>query len=818
MKRLSNATAIEGLAENWSSRQAARLASAIVGHPLIAMLLGLLLVAACAVGMGGYRYSLDHRVFFSPENPQLQAFEKLHEDYSKTDTVIIALAPRSGSVFTAPFLAVLRDLTEQSWQLPYVQRVESLSNFQHVQVEGDNVDTADLVENPAALNSDELAEIRRIAVNEPFLVDALVNPEGTVAGVRLTLNMPGLKQVEEVPEVVFAIRRLVAELHREHPNIDTHLAGQTIANEAFPEESQADFVRVWPWFMLTMMLVLALLFRNVKAMLVVVSACLLAVFAGAGLVGFFKPVVNDAVVVAPIMILALAFADGIHLVVTWTQAMHAGEDKRSAMVHSLRSNMGAMLLTTLLTAAGFLTLHFNDSPPFRIMGYIVAAGVVIALLLTLLLSAPLLTLLPGRPPRRIWPLMSRDSAQMGHLAEFVIRRRQALLVALLVFAGGLIACVPANRINDDIVKYYTPGTPFRQDMEFVNDNLTGIAEINYSLPAGGPEQIVEPAYLRRLDAFAQWLKTQPYVTQVNSLVDVIKRVNQVMHGDDPAYYRIPDTREEVAQYLLQYELSLPLGMDLNYLIRFDRSESRLRVAVGSSSGQAIIGLDRAAQAWQRDHLPAAMQTPGASLSLMFANIGARSIGGMFVGMLGSLIGASLLVVLLFGAWRHGLACFVGNLLPIGMAFGVWGLFNGNVDVGLTLVLGIAFSVVIDDTIHFISKYERARRQGLSSEDAVRSAFRTVGYALITTSLVLGLGFAWLANSNIQITVNNAIVICLSIAFALLMDLFLLPILFLLTDKRSMAREPATTPSTLDVPSAQADLPAPPTLTKGVHHG
>ena len=203
---------------------------------------------------------------------------------------------------------------------------------------------------------------------------------------------------------------------------------------------------------------------------------------------------------------------------------------------------------------------------------------------------------------------------------------------------------------------------------------------------------------------------------------------------------------------------------------------------------------------------------------MFAHIGARSIGGMFAGMLGSLVGASLLVTLLFGAWRHGLACFVGNLLPIGMAFGAWGLLNGNIDLGLTLVLGIAFSVVIDDTIHFISKYERARRQGLSSEDALRNTFRTVGYALITTSLVLGLGFAWLANSNIQITVNNAIVTCLSIAFALLLDLFLLPILFLLTDKRAMARQPAMAPPTPDGPSAQADLSAPSTLAKGAHHG
>lgn len=784
-------------AGSWSDRQIARLSSWIVGQPLLSMLFGLLLVMTGAGGLGGYHYSLDHRVFFSAENPQLQAFEKLHQDYAKTDAVIIALAPQSGSVFSPEFLGVLRELTEKSWQLPYSQRVESLTNFQHVRVAGDSIDSADLVANPASLDGAALAEIRRVALAEPFLVNALVNPEGTVAGVRVTLNMPGIEQIKEVPEVVFAIRALVAELQQAHPDIEVHLAGQTIANQAFPEESQADSVRVWPWFMLTMMLLLVYFFRSVKAMLVTFVACLLAVFGGAGLIGFFGPTINDSVIVAPIMILSMAFADGIHLVVNWIQGMHAGRDKRTAMVDSLRANMGAMSVTSLMTAAGFLTLHFNDSPPFRVMGYIVATGVIFALLITLFITAPLLAILPGQAPKKISPLMSADSPQMGRLADFVIKRRYPIFATLLLLAGLLISCVPRNQINDDIVRYYTPDTTFRQDMEFVNQHLTGIAELNYSLPAGGPEQISDPAYLKTLDAFQQWLKTQADVTQVNSLVDIIKRMNQVMHGDDPAFYRIPDSREEIAQYLLQYELSMPFGMDLNYLIRFDRSESRVRVAVGTSSGQQIIAVDAAAKAWLQQHAPAAMQVEGASLSLMFAHIGERSITGMFGGMLGSLLMESLFVMLVFGAWRLGLASFIGNLIPIGMAFGAWALLNGNIDLGLTVVLGISFSVVVDDTIHFISKYEHARKTGLGPEDAIRAAFRNVGFALLTTTLVLGLGFAWLANSAIQITVNTAVVTVITIAFAMLVDLFLLPIIFLFIDKRDMSLAVA----------ADADLPA-----------
>ncbi|CBL43819.1 Predicted exporter of the RND superfamily [gamma proteobacterium HdN1] len=757
----------------------------LVNHPWLALIAGLAIVAGCAGGLGGYQYSMDHRAFFSADNPQLQGYEQLQTDYSRTDTVLVVLAPKDGKVFQRDFLAVLQKLTQDAWQIPYSQRVESLTNFQHVQVEGDSIETHDLVEDPAALTDAELKHIQSVATHDAFLVNALVNPGASVTGVRITLNLPGKDPRKEVPEVVMPLRELAAKITAAHPDIQVHLVGQTIANQAYPEESQADFTRVWPWFTITLLVVLTWLFRSAKAMLATWIACQLAVVAGAGAAGYWKPVVNDAVIVAPIMILTLALADCIHLVVGWIQAQQRGMDRRAAMEDSLRHNLVAMTITSGLTVIGFLTLHFNDSPPFQVMGYIVAFGVSFALLFTMLITAPMLILLPGKPPKNPLPLQSPDSLAMSRFAGFVIRRRWALLICLLSIGSVLSALSLTNRINDDIVKYYTEETPFRQSMEFVNANLTGTGEINYPVVAGGADQISDPEYLKALDAFSTWLKTQPDVVQVNSIVDIIKRVNQVMHGDDPSYYRIPDRRDEIAQYLLQYELSLPFGMDLNYLIRFDRAASRVRVAVGTSSGQRLIELDQHAQEWQKKHWPAAMQTPGASLSLMFAHIGERSISGMFWGLIGSLALASLFLWMIYRYWVYAVACFVGNLLPVGAAFGVWAMINGNIDLGLTVVLGIAFSVVVDDTVHFINKYDWSRRDGLLPLDAVHRSFMRVGFALITTSVVLGLGFAWLGNSAIQLTVNTAFMICLSIVFALVVDLLVVPPLLAVLDGRNM---------------------------------
>ncbi|MDF3032152.1 MAG: putative exporter of the superfamily, partial [Moraxellaceae bacterium] len=224
--------------ETWARAGAGfseRLAEAVMARPIVSIVASLLLTVIAGLGLAGYHYSKDHRVFFDAHNPLLVGFEKLQEDYSRTDTVLVAVAPKNGNVFDPVFLAALQELTAKSWKVPYVQRVESLTNFQRVQVEGDSIATGDMVPANAALDAKALADIRQASLNEPFLVDALVNKQGSVTALRLTLNLPNKDPVTEVPAVVNALRALADEVRAAQPGTTVHLAGQTIANQAFPE-------------------------------------------------------------------------------------------------------------------------------------------------------------------------------------------------------------------------------------------------------------------------------------------------------------------------------------------------------------------------------------------------------------------------------------------------------------------------------------------------------------------------------------------------------------------------------------------------------
>ena len=239
-----------------------------------------------------------------------------------------------------------------------------------------------------------------------------------------------------------------------------------------------------------------------------------------------------------------------------------------------------------------------------------------------------------------------------------------------------------------------------------------------------------------MERFAEWFRAQENVLHVTTLTDIMRRLNMNMHGDDPDWYRLPEERELAAQYLLLYEMSLPYGLDLNNQIDISKSATKMTVFLESLSSNELLAMEGRAQQWLADNAPH-MQSGGASPSVMFAYIGQRNIRSMLVGTSIALVLISLILVFALRSLKIGLLSLIPNMAPAAMGFGLWGLLYGQVGLGLSIVAGLTLGIVVDDTVHFLSKYLRARReQGMSSEDAVRYAFNTVGVALLVTTICL----------------------------------------------------------------------------------
>ncbi len=743
-----------------------------------------LLAVVAGYGAQHLSFNNNYRVFFSEDNPQRKAFDEIQNTYTRNDTLLFVVAPAGGDVFEPAVLDAIIELTDAGWQLPHALRVDSITNFQHTRSELDDLIVADLVADPRALSDRELENARNVALAEPVLRDRLIAPDSSHSAVFVTFQLPDPEEdsaaaQSAVTSVIAQARALVADFEARYPDLDLRMTGSVAMNNAFFEAAINDLRKLVPLMYLGIIVTMLLLVRCVSSTLATVIVIALSIATGMGLAGWLGIKLTSPSASAPTVIMTLAVADCIHVIVSMFNAMRRGMPKREAIVESLRINMQPIFLTSATTAIGFLTMNFSDVPPFRDLGNITAMGVMAAFLFSVTFLPALLSLLPCR--KRV--SNDRTTVMVDRFANFVVERRNALLAGMAVASVVLLALIPVNELDDEFVQYFGESIEFRRDTDYTIGNLTGIAQVHYSMPAGESNGVSDPEFLRQLDAFVQWYREQPGVVHVNSITDTFKRLNRVLHGDDPAWYRLPERRDLAAQYLLLYELSLPFGLDLNNQLNIDKSATQLIVATESLSSVELRALVAESEQWLAEYTPE-LATTGIGISVMFSHISERNIRSMLGGALLGLVLISGLLLVALRSLRIGLLSLLPNLLPIGLAFGLWGILVGQVNVAASVVSGMILGIIVDDTVHFLSKYLRARRErGLYPADAVRYAFHTVGLALTVTTLILIAGFGVLSFSDFEINGTMGALTAIGIAAALVVDFLLLPPLLIKLDKR-----------------------------------
>ena len=769
----------------------ARLGGWVIAARWPIIVVSLVLAGIAASGTLFVEFSADHRAYFAKDNPQLLAFDAMENTYSKGANVFFAVVPDDGDATSALALEATVWLTEQAWQIPYSTRVDSISNFQHTTADGDDLVVRDLVDETVLADANERARIRAIALAEPRLAGRLIAHDGAVSGVNVVVNLPGEDEALENPLVAGHARGLAREVRERFPGIDVRMTGLVIFNQTFMETSLNDLQVLIPVSFAVMTLVLMALTRGVGGTFATMLVVALSVMTAVGVGGWIGLPMTTASAIAPVVVLTVTIANCVHILSTHLHTMQAdasrtldergtgalhrrtrsGDLRRDAVVESLRVNLQPVFLASLTTALGFLSMNFSEVPPFRELGSFVAIGVAAAFALSVTFFPAMLSLIP----MRVRPRGLRHDAAMVALGEFVVRRRRALLWGGGLVAAAIVASIPRNELNDVFLHYFDESIEFRRDTDFTVDHLTGLYTLEYSLESGEPGGIADPAFLADVAAFARWYADRPETIHVGVITDTFQRLNMSMHGDDPAAYRLPETRELAAQYLLLYEMSLPYGLDLNNRIDVAKSATRVTVSARTLSSNEVLDLDRRALQWLEDNASHVAHAESSGTTLMFANLGRRNIVAMLVGTTIALIGISMVLIVALRSVRLGLTSLVPNLVPGALGFGIWGLVVGEVGLSLSVVTAMTLGIVVDDSVHFLSKYRRARRElGCPSPDAVRIAFRTVGRALLTTSVVLVAGFIVVSLSSFELNAGMGKLTALVIALALMADFFLLP--------------------------------------------
>ncbi|WP_027707299.1 efflux RND transporter permease subunit [Zooshikella ganghwensis] len=761
----------------------------LVGYPKTAFCLCLLLVAITCSGLSKLWISIDYQVYYADDDPYRLALKNLESQYGKTQNAYLVIQhkdPKANAV-TAEALQALHKLTESAWQIPFSQRVTSVTNYKFIQAKGDDIKVAPLLDNPSSLSATEIETALQRLQQEPAVNQLLLSNDKTMAAVSVGLHLPD-NPIAETRQVTSFIRKLLADFEQRYPQLHFFASGSVFADEVFAVATEQDLLTLIPLSYGVLIIILVILLRSTRAMLLVLSIVTLSVTIAFGIKGWFNPVISPVTAFAPSMIMIIAVADCIHLLNGFMYHRRQSLSHSAAIIETLRLTSRPVILTSVTTIIGFLGMNFSSSPAFHDLGNVVAIGVGAALLLALVMLPAWLLI----KPIPVSPKQSVVSRFMPYLAEKLTQHPYFFLAASLLFSLLLIVGISQNKINETFIAFFDNSFEFRQNAEAIDQHLTGLHRIDYILPAAKAEGIFQPSYLQSLASFSHWLRQQPEVAHVETYSDIIKRLNQALHGDNPAKYHIPEKAELIAQYQLLYELSLPYGHDLNNRISFNHDATRMTVRLWLTDSAAILAFDQRVQRWLAEQAPNIVKaqqnlpsdTQGIGIDMMFAHIALNNIPAMYYGTLVALFLISFIIIAALRSLKVGSLGMLTNLLPITMAFGLWGWLSGQVGLSISVVASLTLGLVVDDTVHLLHRYLHARRQqGLSPAAALSTTLASSGVAIVKTSIVLAASFAVLAASHYTPNAQLGLLTAITIIFALIIDLLLLPPLLFLLDQR-----------------------------------
>ncbi len=718
------------------------------------------------------------RNHFSENDPLLVQLEQFEETYAVSDSVLVIVAPPDDTVFTREALIAIDQLTEVLWRTPYAVRVDSITNYLHTEGADDSLIVGQLVDDAALLDEAEIDRIREIALTAQETAGRLVSRDGRLAGLIVSLALPDEGREQTRIEVVDDLYGFVNAQRAANPDIEYHLYGELLLNRAVRDALNDDTSILAPIAFAMMVLTAIVLLRSVWSVcgiLAMLIAVMASSFGFAGWAGIKFYAESGA---ALFVLMAVATAHSVHLIQGMMDGMLRGMERTAAIVHSLQINARPIFLTSITTMIGFLSLNFSEMPPFRVMGNIVAFGAMCAFVYSVTLLPALLAVMPVRV--KVKPKQGMEFSKT--LGNFVVSNSTLLLWTFAILT--MVSAIGVSRINLDDnnnAKLLDESYELRRSGDFINENFSGLDTFEFSLSSGVEGGITDIAYLRQVDSFADWLREQPGVSHVTSIADVMKRLNRNLHDDANDSYVLPENSDLAAQYLVLYEFSLPVGRDLNNLINFERSATRMTVVIEGMSVKEQIELDNHASAWLQENAPQ-IQAGATGVTIVGAYSVMRNIVNMLIGTFIAMSIVSLLLIVAFKSLRFGLLSLVPNFLPAIIAMGAWGYAVGTVSIAASIVTAVAFAIVVDDTIHLLSKYLNSRAEGKSPAEAIVPTFKLVGRPLLSTTLIFALAFFVFGTSGLATNQTLGLLVGMTVTIALVADFLLFPPLLLALDK------------------------------------
>jgi predicted RND superfamily exporter protein len=712
----------------------------------------------------------DLSAWISRSDPVYLDYERFRDEFGGTRSLIVAL--EGNNIFTPEVLQYIDRISRNLLEVDRVDRVQSLATANIVQPLPRSDDDDGGIEVRPLLDHTEAdqtpASIRAAALDDPLLRGDLVSEDARVTAVVVTFDET---RIDEVRGKVLQDIRGVVE--RDKPaGITTHYNGSLEISEEYNRVTIANTLDLTPPILIITLLALYWMFRSVRKTALIMIAVGVSVLWTLGLYSLCGFSFNVLTSMLTPLIVVLAIADDVHIVQHFDHELRVSGSKEHAFKSSVSHLFVPLLGASGTTALGMLSLATSDVVAVKTFGVGAAIGVMVDFALSLAFVPTLLTLV--RPDRAVAPQERWLLAPLQRTGRFAFNHSGWVLASVCVITGVAAVGLLKLRVDTNHINFFPQSHPLARSAAIVDRALSGIYSFNILLE-GTPESMNDPDVLSRMDALSRQLERLPYVRKVTSVADYVKRVNQQLSGGSPQEYRLPRSRDGVAQELFVFGLSSEGRDELSRVVASDYSRAHIAIKLASMSSDLVFE-----QIHEAERL-AAVAFAGTAVRPTVTGSGRifSTLDHYLVVSQLSSFGTAFLTVfgvifVVFKSAKFGLLGVVANTFPVITVLGFMGWLGVSLNVATVMVASVALGIVDDDTIHFIGRYRRELAAGASPLGAIELASMHEGRAALTTTIINSLGYTVLMVSEYRPTAWFGSLLAITMALAFITEVFLVP--------------------------------------------
>ncbi|MCR9205438.1 MAG: MMPL family transporter, partial [Halobacteriovoraceae bacterium] len=695
----------------------------ILKHTKLSIIVSSVVMIGLSIGLSQFYSKNDVRIWFEQDDPKLDTLNYLEKTFGNDETLVIVVNLPEGSeedLFSSKYIKVIHEVTQKAWQIPQVMRVESLTNYNYVTSKENDIIVEPLIgEN---FENDFLQSRKKIALEDKAIRGYLIDEKAKLALIFAHLvpsNVQNLNYRAIVREA-----RNIAKDYKES-GLEFHFTGKASLNHAFEEVSLGDVTLILPLLFLLIFAYLFYVFRSFKAMILPFAIVLATVTSTLGL-GFWMNIHFSAILaILPVILVAIGIADSVHIMVNFFQFRGYGQEIKEAIQNTVEKNFIPTFLTSFSTSIGLFSLMGTKLVPIKHLGLLAGIGCLLAWLLTIFFLIPLISLVKYKiPPIFVQDKNQEKSSKVSQKTFALVNRYKAPIV-IVFFSFSLISLFYAKEIqtNADPDSYFSKDSKIGQANDTVKQYIGGSAGPDLILKAGGVDKAKSPEFLNKVSQFNEWLRSLEPVNNTVSILDIIKKMNQVLNENNPDFHKIPETQNQVAQYLFLYTLSLPPGMDINDRMSLDNSATRI----------SLLWTVYDTTTWEiyRDRIKAKAKELDLDLTIagkanLFQDMIDYVVETFLRSIAMALIFVSLCLMLFFKSIKAGLISLLPNLIPLTFGAATMAFFDMDLNLGTSLVASVCLGIAVDDTIHFLSNYFKNKEKGMTPEENMTTIYRYTG--------------------------------------------------------------------------------------------